>query len=92
MKFNPPCYSVTFELLESLTDSLVEKASLLQHVCLAVRALMCVSVCEPVCIFLNLLLLRASLSLRSGDTFHKVRSFWLFCCFTKGAVYGQGLN
>lgn len=51
MKFNPPCYSVTFELLESLTDSLVEKASLLQHVCLAVRALMCVCLCVSLCAF-----------------------------------------
>lgn len=33
MKFNPPCYSVTFELLESFTDSSVEKASL-HAVCL----------------------------------------------------------
>lgn len=43
MKFNPPCYSVTFELLESLTDSSVEKASL--H-----AACLCVYMIEYLCV------------------------------------------
>ncbi len=58
MKFNPPCYSVTFELLESLTDSLAEKASLRAacvsvFMCLSDRVCVCVCVCVCVRVFLN---------------------------------------
>lgn len=42
MKFNPPCYSVTFELLELLTGSSVGKASQYVSLGLCVRVIVCV--------------------------------------------------
>lgn len=51
MKFNPPCYSVIFELFESLTDSSFEKASL-NIPCISMSegfVYLCVCVCSSIC-------------------------------------------
>lgn len=89
MKFNPPCYSVTFELLESLTDASVEKAGVTALCgCEFTNLNLCVCVCFFLC------------SSRRRSIFHKVRSFWIFLIlsrvqFTQWGprnVIFQGLN
>lgn len=95
MKFNPPCYSVTFELLDSLTDSSVEKASVTALCVCEFTYLNCNCVCVCLCF-----LVTASVSLRSGDIFHRVRSFWPFLILSRGqftrrrplCVILQGVN
>lgn len=91
MKFNPPCYSVTFELLESLTDSSVEKASLCAVcVCafMCLRDRVCVALCVCVHVCLNFYSCDSQSEFKEWGTFFTMS----FPYYIKGPVYGQGLN
>ena len=85
MKFNPPCYSVTFELLESLTDSSVEEASLS-------ACGVCLSDCVSVRVFLNFYSCDNQFESKEWRHFSQGEVILAILYFIKGAVYGQGLN
>lgn len=91
MKFNPPCYSVTFELLEWLTDSSVEKACLCAECICAFACLkdrVCLCVCMHVC--LNFYSSDSQSELKEQGHFSQYEVIFVQSVLYQGAILWSG--